>query len=406
MQRKVSRVVHRTKCVKMMLVNKNLVTHFKELSRRIFYAARREIAEHNETEVQFRILADSIPQLTWMANGKGSIYWYNQRWFQYTGTTPEESLGWGWTKCVHPEHVERVVKRIQHSWDTGESWEDTFPLRSKTGEWGWFLSRALPIRDNDDSIIRWFGTNTDITEVRKARQRAEEANQAKSAFLANMSHEIRTPLGVVIGLAELLVDESIPADERATFVEAITRNGRELATLIDDILDLSKIESGRIETERISISVRKILSEVLDALCAKAHKKGLTITTHWEPNIPKLIQTDPTRLRQILRNIIGNAIKFTDQGEVSIHIASQKEANENKKIVFTVKDTGIGLSEEAKERIFQSFGQADVSTTRKYGGSGLGLILSQRLAQALGGDVALTESAQGKGSTFVITIEA
>lgn len=377
------------------------------------YAAARDITDRKQVETHFRRLADSIPQLAWMANSEGWIYWYNQRWYDYTGTNLPEVEGWGWKKVHHPDHLPRVLKSIQHSWDSGEPWEETFPLRSRNGEWRWFLSRAVPIKDEADQLILWFGTNTDITkekelseELRLAKNAAEEANRTKSAFLANISHELRTPLGAILGFAELLKDCALRKEERDLFIETIIRNGKQLAELIGDVLDLSKIEAGKVEVERLKLSLPRFLDETMETLAGKAREKGIDLRLDISKEIPETIESDPLRLRQILFNLIGNAIKFTDRGSVTTQVKMLGQpTGERAKIAFVVSDTGRGIPYEAQEVIFQPFHQADNSTTRKYGGTGLGLAISQKLARLLGGDVVLSESEPGQGSSFTLTLD-
>jgi PAS domain S-box-containing protein len=236
---------------------------------------------------------------------------------------------------------------------------------------------------------------------RKARKLAEDANNSKSTFLANMSHEIRTPLNALIGFNELLRSNSLSGEERSEYHNIIQRNGELLLHLIDDILDLSKVEAGHLAIETVKISLDDLLNEIKSFKTAKAAGKGLQFIMEVDPTTPKEFVTDPIRLKQILNNIIGNAIKFTMSGHVKVKVHSDLE---RKKLVFAVTDTGIGIKEEDQAKLFQPFSQADASVTRKYGGTGLGLILSKRLAQRLGGDLYLENSSLEKGATFKIEV--
>ncbi|MBX2988697.1 MAG: response regulator [Bdellovibrionaceae bacterium] len=234
--------------------------------------------------------------------------------------------------------------------------------------------------------------------------RAQEASRAKSAFLANMSHEIRTPLGAMIGFAELLLDnESISAEQRENSM-TIVRNGRQLLRIVDEILDLSKVESERILIERIEFSLPALIDEVMSLLDVKAREKNLHLRVRRPQDLPARIVSDPTRLRQILLNVVGNAIKFTDQGQVSVDVSVQPSVKGDRscKLEFRVKDSGIGMNAEQASHLFQPFMQADESMARRFGGTGLGLFLSRRLARLLGGDLILEKSQPGEGSTFVV----
>lgn len=253
----------------------------------------------------------------------------------------------------------------------------------------------------------------DITEQKKiaadlntAREVAEVANRAKSAFLANMSHEIRTPLGAVIGYSELLATGNLKDNEKARFIEAIKRNGEILSKLINDILDLSKVEAGKIELEQTPIFLTDILSEIKSTLKFFATEKDVRLDFIEVGSVPFAICTDKLRLRQILFNIIGNAIKFTEKGFVEVKVSSGSTSDAKTTVYFAIKDSGKGISKENTARLFSPFSQADSSTTRQFGGTGLGLILSKRLARLLGGDVELTESKVGVGSTFLVSIDA
>jgi CheY-like chemotaxis protein len=220
-----------------------------------------------------------------------------------------------------------------------------------------------------------------------------------------MSHEIRTPLGAVIGFSELLVSEEMSPSERVNSVGVIKRNGLLLSNIINDILDLSKVEAGKLEIEKIDVPFSDVMKEIGSVLNLEAVEKGIELKVASEGMIPNQIKTDPLRLRQILLNIVGNAIKFTRHGSVSVNVKLATAENGSPKLVFVVKDTGEGISPDQVERLFTPFTQADVSTTRRFGGTGLGLVLSKKLANTLGGDVVLSETVPGKGSTFTITID-
>lgn len=243
------------------------------------------------------------------------------------------------------------------------------------------------------------------TQLLEAKESAEAANETKSAFLANMSHEIRTPLGAVLGFAELLSRTDLSAADRENSVNIIKRNGKLLSNIINDILDLSKVEAGKLNIEKVDVAFEDVLNEISSVLSLEASEKGIRLEVLSDGPTPDTIRTDPLRLRQILLNIVGNAIKFTKQGEVTVTVKLLRLASDISKLAFVVKDTGEGISEDQISRLFRPFSQADVSTTRKFGGTGLGLILSKKLAESLGGTVELSETATGKGSTFLVTID-
>ncbi len=235
-----------------------------------------------------------------------------------------------------------------------------------------------------------------------AKEAAEEASRLKSSFLANMSHEIRTPLGALMGFAELLKDDLTP-DEKEKYVNVILRNGNALVQIIDEILDLSKIEAGHIEIENQKVSPQDLINEIRDLLSPLALKKDLKLNLKLSEGLPDFIGTDPLRFRQILTNILGNAIKFTESGSVTLEIDYHKALNP--KVICLISDTGIGIRPEVANKLFQPFSQGDVSVTRSFGGTGLGLSLSKRLAELLGGDVRLKESEPEKGSVFEVQVE-
>ncbi|GAB4141386.1 MAG: hypothetical protein Kow0040_30070 [Thermogutta sp.] len=248
--------------------------------------------------------------------------------------------------------------------------------------------------------------NSAYRTLEELYQLAESATRAKSEFLANMSHEIRTPLTAILGFTDILLGdptlEQGPPD-RVEALYTIHRNGNYLLELINDILDLSKIEAGKLDVDRITCSPARILADVMSLMRVRAAAKNLPLVLQFDGKIPETIHSDPTRLRQILINLIGNAVKFTEVGEVRVVARLVREAEQPSLLQIDVIDTGIGMTEEQLSRLFQPFSQGDSSTTRKYGGTGLGLTISKRLAEMLGGDIT-ARSTPGKGSTFSVTV--
>ena len=238
-------------------------------------------------------------------------------------------------------------------------------------------------------------------ELLTAKEHAEAANRAKTEFLANMSHEIRTPMTAVLGYSELLLKGEAKAKERAEWAAAVRRNGAELLQLIDGILDISRVEAGELDIHRKPCRLRRLVEDTAVPIAAAAHEKGLEFNFEIDSNAPEAMETDPVRLRQVLNNLLSNALKFTEHGSVSLWVGRDSATT----ICFAVRDTGIGISEQDREKIFATFGQADASHTRRYGGAGLGLSISRRLAVLLGGSLEVTSDV-GRGSEFRLTLPA
>jgi signal transduction histidine kinase len=245
---------------------------------------------------------------------------------------------------------------------------------------------------------------THVDESDKLRLEAEAANIAKSQFLANMSHEIRTPLAAVMGFSDLLVNDDASPEEKEEWAAAVRRNGNLLMRLIDDILDISKIEADRLEFDTAPFSLNDFLQDVNATLAFKAKDKGVDLDFHYPTDSFNFYNSDSTRIKQILLNVIGNAIKFTARGRILVEVEIKPATNKADSMHVTVKDEGIGLTPEQTTRLFQPFSQGDASTRRQYGGTGLGLAISRRLARALGGDLSLVSTTPGMGSTFAITV--
>ncbi len=243
-------------------------------------------------------------------------------------------------------------------------------------------------------------------ELSVAHEKAQQAARAKSEFLANMSHEIRTPMTAILGFADQLSDPDIDPTERNDIVEIIQRNGRHLLDIINDILDISKIEADRLSIEPLATPLAPMVRDVISLLQQQADAKGISLILDCPQDLPRMIRTDPTRLKQVLMNLLGNAVKFTNEGSVTLAVRILPDSSDDsRRISFDISDTGIGISEEQLENLFEPFSQADSSMTRKYGGTGLGLVISQKIAQHLGGDLTVT-SEMGKGSTFTVVIDA
>ncbi len=311
-----------------------------------------------------------------------------------------------WESLLHPEDHERSLATIEAYLSVRASeFELEHRLRHKDGSYRWILARGTIIKDEGALSSRMVGIHLDVTDrkmgeemLRQAKEAAEAASRAKSQFLANMSHEIRTPMNGVLGMAELLLRCAL-GDKERHLTESIHRSGTVLLALINDILDFSKIEAGKLQLETIPFEIRRTIQDAVDLAMPEAQKKHLKLSWHVASDIPAYLLGDPMRLRQIIVNLVGNAVKFTAQGVIEVAVSVESHCGERHGLWFTIRDTGIGISPEAQAHIFAAFSQADGSTTRKYGGTGLGLAIVKQLVALMGGHVEI-ESAPGEGSTF------
>jgi PAS domain S-box-containing protein len=501
-----------------------------------------------ENEQRWRSLTEALPQLVWSATPDGACDYFSAQWTEHTGFAEADLLGWRWLETLHPEDREPTRQFWLGSVAERHPYDVEYRVRRRDGEYRWFKTRGVPIRDGSGTIIKWFGTCTDITDLRKteealrqseerfrgtfenaavgiahtdlegrflrvneklcdildysreelltrniqditcpedwaadreqfrrllrgevpsfsrdkryrrkdgspvwvavsvslqrdaagtplntisvvrdithrkslemelrqAKEAAEAANRAKDEFLANVSHEIRTPMNAILGMTELALETDLSEDQRQC-LKTVKSAANNLLGIINDLLDFAKIEAGKLELDVADFSLRAAVGDTLRALAVRAHTKGLELISHVQPDVPDALIGDAGRLRQVLLNLVGNAIKFTDQGEVVVKVKQLQIADCRLQIEqtnlhsafcilqFEVRDTGIGIPRDKQKRIFRAFEQEDTSTTRKYGGTGLGLTIASQLVALMGGTIRVT-SEPGQGSTFAFTV--
>lgn len=482
-------------------------------------------------EKGFKKIADMISQLIWFADSQGNIFWFNKTWHDYTGLSSQESRGVGWHQVLHPNQLQEVLTSFKQAIAKNKRWESVFLMRGARGEYRWFLTKADPLRDENDKHICWIGVNTEVhrqkmieDQLSKSRMRyklatlatkdiiwdydilkqkvhwnrslitelkfshpksfthidwwkkhihpddrkrvtdslekaieegrtqwrgeyrfyrgdgklvalldrgyivkdesgravrmlgammdvtpqheryetlknekvsAVQASKEKSTFLANISHELRTPLSAILGFVELIRLSDYDVKQTKEFMKVIERNCTQLQRIIDDVLDLSRIEAGKLAIQRVMFNFDQMVEDVSKQVQHWASKKNLQFRMSSHVDFKGDVYSDPTRLKQIMLNMLGNAVKFTHKGHV--HLDLRMRGHE---LFIRVSDTGIGIAKKNRADIFETFHQADESNSRNYGGAGLGLSLTKRIAQAMGGDFYLLQSEEGKGSVF------
>jgi PAS domain S-box-containing protein len=387
------------------------------------YASSRDITQRKQHEAeladQSRRLADIIDGTnvgTWEWNVQTGAVVFNERWAHIAGYSLEELAPISidtWGRLGHPDDMQRSRKLLEKHFSGKLShYECEVRMRHKDGHWVWVLDRGrVASWTPEHKPLLMSGTHQDISERKanelilvEARLQAEAANVAKSRFLATMSHEIRTPMNGILGMAQMLLLPGIPDDARLDYARTILNSGQTLLALLNDILDISKVEAGKVELESAAFEPGQILHEAQALFAEAAAQKGLRIESAWNGPTQRYLG-DPHRLRQMLSNLVGNALKFTAQGQIRIEAREVERDGQRALIEFAVSDTGIGIPEDKQSLLFKPFSQADSSTTRQFGGSGLGLSLVRSMAMLMGGDVGI-ESEAGQGSHFWFRIRA
>jgi PAS domain S-box-containing protein len=359
-----------------------------------------------------RALIDNVPDRMYVKDGTSRFVLANAAVAQVNGVKSHEDLIGKSDFDFYPKEIAEVF--YQSEQDLMRSKQPLYdreePATDSAGKQVWVLTTKVPLFDSKGEVIGIAGIGRDITlrknleiEWQKAKEAAEAASRAKSDFLANMSHEIRTPLNGIIGMTELALDTELTSEQK-DYLETVKLSSDALLAVINDILDFSKIEAGKIDLEEVDFDLRECLESTLKTLAVRANAKNIELLCDIAPDVPEMVKGDPGRLRQVVTNLVGNSLKFTEKGEVSLKVQTDARDGDDRLVHFVVTDTGIGIPEDKQKLIFDPFSQADTSTTRKYGGTGLGLTITSRLVGMMGGKI-WVESQLGSGSRFHFTVD-
>ena len=370
-----------------------------------------------EKEVQYYNLANSGMALIWMAGPDKLCNYFNQTWLSFTGRSLEQEIGNGWTEGVHPDDFDNCVKTYYFAFDNHQAFEMEYRLMHASGEYRWILDLGCPNYNSENKFIGYIGHCFDITprkqteqELIIAKDAAEESDKLKSAFLANMSHEIRTPMNGILGFTGLMKEPRLKREDQQTYINIIEKSGARLLNLINDIIDISKIESGQMKLRVSTCNINEEIEQIFNFFKPETDKKGIRLSyKNTLPTYQAIILTDKEKVHAILINLVKNAIKFCDTG--SIEVGYQLKAKAIKmpanllenEVVFFVKDSGIGIPTDRQKAIFERFIQADIADKRAFQGAGLGLSISKAYVEMLGGSMWL-ESEEGVGSSFYFSL--
>jgi two-component system CheB/CheR fusion protein len=367
----------------------------------------RKRAEDNlATALEFhKQLLENAPALIWRAGTDAKCEWFNTTWLEFTGRTMEQELGNGWAEGVHAEDFDRCLKLYLDAFAARRPFHMDYRLRRPDGTYSWISDFGIPLTDGlSGDFCGYIGYCFDIMDLKSMEERLNEslvaanaANRAKNEFLNVMSHELRTPLNGVLGFAQLLSDTLLD-NEQHSFVKTISSSGEHLLAIVNDILDFASIDAGALAIHAAPLAVADLVKTAESTVRITAADKGLELRCEFAAGVPEQITGDEQRIRQILINLLGNAVKFTASGSVVLRVTRSGEF-----LDFSVEDTGIGISSETLDRLFQPFVQADSKMSRPFGGTGLGLSISRRIAEAMGGAITVA-STPAKGSTFTFRL--
>lgn len=389
------------------------------------------IPEVNETtlqlsapDTQLRILAEAIPQMVWSTDAKGCVHYANKRWYNYTGLSYDQTRNMQWLTAVHPDDRELTEQSWQAAVKSGKIYEVEHRLRAGNNEYRWHLSRALPIKDPSGDITSWFGTSTDIEDQRQAsdqakaileqnvsertealkiaRDEALRASALKSQFVQNISHEIRTPMSGILGMSELLSEMEMSPEARE-MAHHILLSANTLMGIVNDLLDFSKLEANKATLQKSEFSLRELLEYGSLSVSPEVSKKKIEFHVNVADELPDRFMGDAQKIRQVLGNLLNNATKFTESGDIKVTVTEQARTENWYSVRFCVEDSGIGIDDETRLKLFEPFVQADGSITRRYGGTGLGLSICRKLVTLMNGEIGVN-SKLSEGSSFWFTV--
>ncbi|WP_230966017.1 hybrid sensor histidine kinase/response regulator [Nostoc sp. NZL] len=398
----------------MVAVRTNEITKTNEQLQQEILERQRILEILRQSEERYRYLAEAIPQLVWTTNPNGECDFFNQNWCEYTGLTLEQSLGSGWLAALHPDDIQSADEVWSNAVKNSTIYNNEYRFkRASDGSYRWQLARGLPLKDEQGIVVKWFGTCTDIHEQKQileerahlleleqvARAKAETANRIKDEFLAVLSHELRTPLNAILGWSKLLQMGRLDQAKTSEALATIERNATLQVQLIEDLLDISRILQGKLTLNITKINLESTVLSALQTMRLAAETKLIEVSTVFEAHVGQ-VMGDSTRLQQVVWNLLSNAVKFTPKGgKIEVRL---KQADGYAQII--VSDTGKGISAEFLPFVFDYFRQADSTTTRNFGGLGLGLAIVRNIIEIHGGLVKANSHGEGKGAIFTVSL--
>lgn len=398
----------------MVAIRTNEITKTNEQLQQEILERQRILEVLRQSEERYRYLAEAIPQLVWTTNANGECDFFNQNWCEYTGLTLEQSLGSGWLAALHPDDIQNADQIWSNAVKNSTTYNNEYRFkRASDGSYRWQLARGLPLKDEQGIVVKWFGTCTDIHEQKQileerahlleleqiARAKAETANRIKDEFLAILSHELRTPLNAILGWSKLLQSRRLDQEKTSQALATIEKNANLQVQLIEDLLDISRILQGKLTLDITKINLKSTILSALETMRLAAETKLIEVSTVFEPNVGQ-VMGDSTRLQQVVWNLLSNALKFTPKGgKIEVRL---EQADGYAQII--VSDTGKGISPEFLPFVFDYFRQADSTSTRNFGGLGLGLAIVRNIVEIHGGIVKAKSEGEDKGAIFTVSL--